>query len=145
MVGSEWTIAELNELRHKAVEEYVRVGGDSESWLLDLRALEIELDRALSPAGDPASVETRAQRVASALDTPKREPTPLEQNRARARAARHESLRRRARENKPELFDEWARRDKERDEERAAIIAAADAQVGMTFRTGPTPERAVML
>jgi hypothetical protein len=35
VVGSEWTIAELNALRHKAVEEYVRVGGDEESWLLD--------------------------------------------------------------------------------------------------------------
>jgi hypothetical protein len=43
----------------KAVEEYVRVGGDEESWRLDLRALAVDLDRTLTPAGDPASVETR--------------------------------------------------------------------------------------
>lgn len=128
MVGSEWTFAELNALRHKAVEEYVRVGGDQESWLLDLRAVAVELDRALTPAGDPASVETRAQRVAAALDTPDREPTPLEQNQRRARVVRHESLRRRVRKNKPDLFEEWTRRDKEREEELAARITAADAE-----------------
>ena len=27
-MGSEWTVAELCALRHKAVEEYVRVGDD---------------------------------------------------------------------------------------------------------------------
>jgi len=128
VVGSEWTFAELNALRHKAVEEYVRMGGDQESWLLDLRAVAVVLDRALTPAGDPASVETRAQRVAAAFDTPDREPTPLEQNQRRARAVRHESLRRRVRKDNPELFEEWTRRDKERDEELTARIAAADAE-----------------
>lgn len=104
------------------------MGGDQESWLLDLRAVAVELDRALTPADDPASVETRAQRVAAALDTPDREPTPLEQNQRRARAVRHESLRRRVRKNKPELFGEWTRRDEEREEELAVRIAAADAE-----------------
>jgi hypothetical protein len=128
VVGSEWTTAELNALRHKAVEEWVRVGGDEESWLLDLRAVAVELDHVLTPAGDPASVETRAQRVAAALDTPDREPTPLEQNQRRARAVRHESLRTKVRKDKPELFEEWTRRDKEREEELDARIASADAE-----------------
>jgi hypothetical protein len=35
-MGSEWTVAELCALRHKAVEEYVRVGDDRESWQVDL-------------------------------------------------------------------------------------------------------------
>ena len=56
------------------------------------------------------------------------EPTPLEQNQARARAIRHASLRRRVRRDKPELFEEWTRRDKEREEETEALIAAADAE-----------------
>lgn len=128
MVGSEWTVAELNALRRKAVEEYVRMGGDEESWRLDLCAVTVELDRALTPAGDPASFETRAQRVATALDTPERQPTPLEQNQWRARAVRHDALRRRIRRDKPELFEEWIRRDKEREEETDALIAAADAE-----------------
>ena len=128
MVGSEWTITELNELRRKAVEEYLRVGDDKESWRLDLRAVTVEMDRALTPAGDPASIETRAQRVAAALDIPEREPTLLEKNQARARAIRHESLRRRVLRDKPELFQEWTRRDKEREEETEALIAAADAE-----------------
>ena len=68
-MSSEWTFAELKALRHKAVEEYVRVGDDRESWQLDLRAVAVELDRALTQPGDPVSVETRAQRVAAALDT----------------------------------------------------------------------------
>ena len=122
-MDSEWTVAELCALRRKAVEEYVRVGGGRESWRLDLRALTIELDRALTPAGDQASVEARAQRVAAALDTPEPEPTPLEQNQTRARAARHESFMRRVRRDKPELFEEWTRRDKEREEETEALIA----------------------
>jgi hypothetical protein len=75
-MGSEWTVAELCALRHKAVEEYIRVGDDRESWQVDLRAVAVELDRALTQPGDPASVETRAQRVATALDTPDRQPTP---------------------------------------------------------------------
>ena len=128
MVGSEWTVAELSALRRKAVEEYVRVGGDEESWRLDLRALAVELDRTLTPAGDRASVETRAQRVAAALDTPEREPTQLERNQTRARAVRHETLMRRVRRDKPELFEKWTRRDKEREEEMEALIAAADAE-----------------
>jgi hypothetical protein len=128
VVGSEWTVAELCALRHKAVEEYLRGGGGQESWLLDLRAVEVELDRALTPAGDPASVETRAQRVAAALETPDRQPTPLELNQGRARAVRHESLMRRVRRDKPELFEEWTRRDREREEETEALIAAADAE-----------------
>ena len=127
-MGSEWTVAELCALRRKAVEEYLRVGGDEELWRLDLRALAVELDRTLTPASDPASVETRAQRVAAAIDTPEREPTPLEQNQTRARAVRHESLMRRVRREKPELFEEWTRRDKEREEEMEALIAAADAE-----------------
>lgn len=127
-MGSEWTVAELCALRRKAVEEYVRVGGDRESWRLDLRAVAVELDLALTLAGDPASIETRAQRVAAALDTPDREPTPLEQSQGRARAVRHESLMRRVRRDKPELFEEWTRRDKEREEETEALIAAADAE-----------------
>lgn len=127
-MGREWTIAELSAFRHKAVEEYVRRGGDEELWQLDLRAVAVELDRALSPAGDSASVETRARRVAAALDTPDRDPTPLEQNQRRARAVRHESLMQRVRKNKPELFEEWTRRDKELEEETEALIAAADAE-----------------
>lgn len=35
---------------------------------------------------------------------------------------------RRLRRDKPELFDEWTRRDKEREEEMEALIAAADAE-----------------
>jgi hypothetical protein len=128
VVGSEWTITELNELRRKAVEEYLRVGDDKESWRLDVRAVTAEMDRALTPAGDPASVETRAQRVAAAVDTRECEPTPLEQNQRRARALRHEALRRRVRRDKPELFEEWTRSDKEREEETEALIAAADAE-----------------
>lgn len=127
-VGSEWTVGELWALRRKAVEEYVRVGDDPESWQLDLRAVAVELDRALTPAGDPASIETRAQRVAAALDTPDREPTPLERNQMQARAVRHESLRQRVRRDKPELFEEWTGRDKEREDELDARIAAADAE-----------------
>jgi len=38
----------------------VRGGGDREEWLLDLRAVAVELDRALTTAGDPASIETSA-------------------------------------------------------------------------------------
>ena len=71
-MGSEWTITELNELRRKAVEEYLRVGDDKESWRLDLCAVTVEMDRALTPAGDPASIETKAQRVAAALDISER-------------------------------------------------------------------------
>ena len=87
-MGSEWTVAELCALRRKAVEEYVRVGDDRESWRLDLRAVAVELDRALTPAGDPASIETRAQRIAAALDAPGSEPTPLERSQGRARTIR---------------------------------------------------------
>jgi hypothetical protein len=83
VMGSEWTVAELCALRHKAVEEYIRVGDDRESWQVDLRAVAVELDRALTQPGDPASVETTVQRVAIALDTPDREPTPLERHQAR--------------------------------------------------------------
>lgn len=128
MVGSEWTVAELSALKRKAVEEYVLAGGDKEQWRLDLRAVTVELDRTLTPTGDPASIETRAQRVAAALDTPEPEPTPLEQNQRRAREVRHEALRRRVRRDKPELFDQWTRRDEEREEEMEALIAAADAE-----------------
>ena len=110
-MGSEWTVAELCALRRKAVEEYVRVGDDRESSQVDLRAVAVELDRALTQPGDPASVETRAQRVAAALDAPDREPTPLEQHQGPARAIRHESLMRRMRRDKPEVFEEWTRRD----------------------------------
>lgn len=127
-MGSEWTVSELCALQHKAVEEYLRVGDDQESWRLDLRAVAVELDRALTPAGDPASIETRAQRVAVALDIPDTEPKLLEQNQRRARAIRHESLMRRVRRDKPEMFEEWTRRDKEREEETEALIAAADAE-----------------
>ncbi len=87
-MGSERTVAELCALRRKAVEEYVRVGDDRESWRLDLRAVAVELDRALTPAGDPASIETRAQRIAAALDAPGSEPTPLERSQGRARTIR---------------------------------------------------------
>ena len=128
VMGREWTVAELCALRQKAVEEYIRVGGDQDSWHLDLRAVAVELDLALTPPGDPASIETRAQRVAAALDTADRQPTPLEQQQVRARASRHESLMRRIRRDKPGLFEEWARRDKEREEETEALIAAADAE-----------------
>jgi hypothetical protein len=127
-VGSEWTVAELIGLWQKAVEKYVRVGGDKESWRLDLRAVTVALDGVLTPARDSAFVETRAKRVAAILDTPEREPTPLERNRERARTVRHEVLRRRVRRDKPELFEEWTRRDKEREEETEALIAAADAE-----------------
>src|SRR5690349_18629419 len=101
VMGSEWTVAELCALRHKAVEEYMRVGDDRESWQLDLRAVAIELDRALTQPGDPASVEARAQRVAAALDTSDREPTLLERHQGRARAIRHEALRQEVRRDKP--------------------------------------------
>ena len=127
-VGSEWTVAELCALRRKAVEEYLRVGDDRESWQLDLRAIAVELDRALTRPGDPASIEARAQRVAAALDVPDAEPTPLEPSQGRARAIRHESLMRRVRRDKPELFEEWTPRDREREEETVALIAAADAE-----------------
>jgi hypothetical protein len=116
-VGSEWTVSELCALRRKAVEEYLRLGGDDQSWQLDIRALTVELDRALTPAGDPAPVEARAQRVAAALDAPGPEPTPLERNQELARAVRHEALRRRVRDTNPELFEEWTRRDREQEEE----------------------------
>jgi hypothetical protein len=127
-VGSEWTVAELCALRRKSVEEYLRVGGDEESWRLDLRAVTVELDGTLTRAGDGASVETRAQRVAAALDTPEPEPTPLELSQRRARTVRHESLMRRVRRDKPEVFEEWTRRDREREEATEALIAAADAE-----------------
>jgi hypothetical protein len=128
VMGNEWTVAELCALRRKAVEEYLRMGSDDQSYQLDLRALAVELDRALTLPSDPASIETRAQRVAAALDIPDTEPTLLEQNQGRARAIRHESLRQRVRKNKPELFEEWTRRDKEREDETEALIAAADAE-----------------
>lgn len=105
----------------------MRVGDDRESWQLDLRAVVVELDRALTQPGDSASIETRAQRVAAGLDIPDTEPTMLERNQGRARAVRHESLMRRVRRDKPELFDEWTRRGEEREEEMEALIAAANA------------------
>jgi hypothetical protein len=52
-MGSEWTVSELCALQRQAVEEYLRVGDDRESWQLDLRAISVELDRALTPPGDP--------------------------------------------------------------------------------------------
>ena len=124
-MGSEWTVAELCALKRKAVEEYLRLGGDDQSWQLDIRALTIELDRALTPVGDPAPVEVRAQRVAAALDAPGPEPTPLERNQERARAVRQEALRRRVRNANPELFEAWTRRDREQEDALEALDAEA--------------------
>jgi hypothetical protein len=135
-MGSEWTVGELRALWRKAVEEYLRVGDDEASYRLDLRAVALELDRALTPARSRASVETRAQRVAAVLAVPEPEPTPLEQSQRRARAKRHESLRRRVRRDKPELFEEWTRRDREREDETEALIAAAEAEGPREVRLG---------
>lgn len=152
-MGSEWTVAELCALRRKAVEEYLRVGGDEEAWHLDIHALTVELDRALTPAGGTASIETRVQRVAAALDTPEPEPTPLERCQERARAIRHQALRRRVRRDKPELFEEWTRRDREQEEELAALDAAGTPEerrrrrlveaLGSPWPGGPTPAQRV--
>ena len=133
-MGSEWTVAELCALRRKAVEEYLRVGADDQSWQLDLRAVAVELDQALTPAGDPAPVETRAQRVAAALDAPAPEPTPLERSQQRARAGRHEALRRRVRDTNPELFEAWTRRDREQEEKLAALDAEAPPEARLQRR-----------
>ncbi len=152
-MGSEWTVAELCALRRKAVEEYVRVGGDEESWHLDIHALTVELDRALTPAGDPTPVETRALRVAAALDTPEPEPTPVERSRERARAIRHEALRRRAQRDNPALIEEWTRRDAEEEAELAALDAEVPHEerrrrrlaetLGSPWPGGPTPAERV--
>ncbi len=57
-MGSEWTVAELCALRRKAVEEYLRVGEDEESWRLDLRAIDVELDKTLKSAGlTPSAID----------------------------------------------------------------------------------------
>lgn len=149
MVGSEWTVAELCALRRKAVEEYLSVGRDEESWYLDNRALTIELDRRLTPVGDCASVETRVQRVVAALDTPEPESTPLERSRERARAFRHQALRRRVQRDNPELYESWVRRDAEEEAELAALDAECPHEerrrrrlaeaLGSPGPSGPTP------
>ena len=111
------------------MEAYIR-GLEPEQFHLDLQAVELELDRMLTPADGGESVEARAERLAAVLDVPDPEPTPIERGRARARELRHESLVRRMRRDNPAKLEEWARRDRQMEE----LIAAADAE-------GPAEER----